>query len=75
MRCRLGAAAGAVAVLAGGLAGWAVTHFIMEERFAFDALNAVAIVSGGVVATVLAGLIYAWRPLSSRPARVLRSRE
>lgn len=71
----LGAAAGAVAVLAGGLAGWAVTHFIMEERFAFDALNAVAIVSGGVVATVLAGLIYAWRPLSSRPARVLRSWE
>ena len=71
----LGAAAGAVAVLAGGLAGWAVTHYIMEERFVFDALNAVAIVSGGVVATVLAGLFYAWRPLSARPARVLRARE
>lgn len=71
----LGAAAGAVAVLAGGLAGWAVTHYIMEERFVFDAANAIAIVSGGVVATVLAGLVYAWRPLSARPARVLRARE
>ncbi|GHE98050.1 drug:proton antiporter [Aliiroseovarius zhejiangensis] len=71
----LGAAAGAVAVLAGGLAGWAVTHYIMEERFVFDAANAIAIVSGGVVATVLAGLVYAWRPLSARPARVLRAPE
>lgn len=71
----LGAAAGAVAVLAGGLAGWAVTYYIMEERFVFDAANAIAIVSGGVVATVLAGLFYAWRPLSARPARVLRARE
>lgn len=71
----LGAAAGAVAVLAGGLAGWAVTHYIMEERFAFDAANALAIVMGGVIATILAGLLYAWRPLSIRPARVLRARE
>ncbi|WP_289040569.1 FtsX-like permease family protein [uncultured Aliiroseovarius sp.] len=71
----LGAAAGVIAVLAGGLAGWAVTHYIMEERFAFDAWNAIAIVSGGVLATVLAGLFYAWRPLSSRPAQVLRARE
>ncbi|MCK8464930.1 FtsX-like permease family protein [Aliiroseovarius sp. S1339] len=71
----LGAAAGAVAVLAGGLAGWAVTHYIMEERFVFDAANAIAIVAGGVIATVLAGLFYAWRPLSARPAQVLRARE
>jgi len=52
-----------------------VTYYIMEERFVFDAANAIAIVSGGVVATVLAGLFYAWRPLSARPARVLRARE
>ncbi|WP_371168218.1 ABC transporter permease [Aliiroseovarius sp. 2305UL8-7] len=71
----LGAAAGVVAVLAGGLAGWAVTHYIMEERFVFDLWNAIAIVAGGVVATVLAALLYAWRPLSTRPARVLRARE
>ncbi|MHA6266208.1 ABC transporter permease [Aliiroseovarius sp. CAU 1755] len=71
----LGMAAGAVAVFAGGVAGWAVTHYIMEDRFVFDALNALAIVAGGVIATVLAGLAYAWRPLSARPAQVLRARE
>lgn len=71
----LGAAAGVVAVVAGGVAGWAVTHYVMEERFAFDLLSALAIVSGGVVATILAGLFYAWRPLSTRPARVLRARD
>lgn len=71
----LGAAAGGVAVLAGGLAGWAVTHYVMEERFVFDILSALSIVTGGVVATILAGLAFAWRPLSSKPARVLRARE
>ncbi|WP_432450587.1 ABC transporter permease [Aliiroseovarius marinus] len=71
----LGAAAGGVAVLAGGLAGWAVTHYVMEERFVFDILSALSIVAGGIVATILAGLAFAWRPLSSKPARVLRARE
>jgi putative ABC transport system permease protein len=71
----LGGAAGAVAVVVGGGAGWAVTHFIMDDRFIFDVLNAFVIVFAGVVATIVAGLLYAWRPLSSRPAGVLRARE
>ncbi|WP_424942144.1 ABC transporter permease [Aliiroseovarius crassostreae] len=71
----LGAAAGVVAVLAGGIAGWAVTHYIMEADFVFEPWSAIAIVTGGVVATILAGLFYAWRPLSVRPARVLRARD
>ena len=28
-----------------------------------------------LLATLLAGLAFAWRPLSTRPARVLRGRE
>jgi putative ABC transport system permease protein len=71
----LGAAAGLVAVFAGGLAGWAVTHFVMEGDFVFEPVSAVAIVTGGVLVTVLAGLAFAWRPLAARPARVLRARE
>lgn len=71
----LGAAAGVVAVLAGGIAGWAVTHYIMESDFVFEPWSAIAIVTGGVVATILAGLFYAWRPLSVRPAQVLRARD
>lgn len=71
----LGAAAALVAIGAGGLAGWAVTRFVMETDFAFEPVSALAIVGGGVLTTLLAGLAFAWRPLSARPARVLRARE
>jgi putative ABC transport system permease protein len=71
----LGAAAGVVAIFCGGLAGWAVTTFVMEADFAFEPVSAVVIVLGGVLATLLAALAFAWRPLAARPARVLRSRE
>lgn len=71
----LGAAAGGVAVVAGGLAGWAVAHFVMETSFTFDLRSAVAIIVGGVLVTLLAGLAFARRSLSVSPARVLRARE
>ncbi|MCI2400650.1 FtsX-like permease family protein [Aliiroseovarius subalbicans] len=71
----LGAAAGLVAVFAGGMAGWAVTTFVMENSFAFEPVSALAIVCGGILVTVLAGLGFAWRPLAARPAQVLRARE
>lgn len=69
----MGAAAGLVAILAGGLAGWAVMTFVMEADFAFEPRSALAIVAGGVAATLLAGLAFSLRPLAARPARVLRS--
>jgi putative ABC transport system permease protein len=71
----LGAAAGAVAILAGGLAGWAVTTFVMDTDFRFEPVSAIAIVVAGIAATMLAGLAFAWRPLARRPAGVLRARE
>ncbi len=70
-----GLAAALVAIAAGGLAGWGVTHFVMETAFRFEPVSALAIVAGGVVATLLAGLAFAWRPLAARPARVLRTAE
>ncbi len=71
----LGAAAGGVAVAAGGMAGWAVSTFVMETGFVFDVASALEIVLGGIVLTTLAGLAFAWRPLSASPASVLRGRE
>lgn len=71
----LGAAAGVVAIVAGGVAGWAVMRFVMHAPFRFEALSAIAIVAGGVLATLLAGLIFALRPLSVRPARILRAQD
>jgi putative ABC transport system permease protein len=71
----MGLAAGAVAILAGGLAGWGVSYFVMDTEFRFDPANALAIVAGGVAASMLAGLAFALGPLNARPARVLRGRE
>ncbi len=71
----LGVAAGAVAIVAGGLAGWAVMTFVMDTDYFFEPVSAALIVSGGVFATLFAGLAFAWGPLAARPAQVLRARE
>jgi putative ABC transport system permease protein len=71
----MGAAAGAVAVIAGALAGWAVMTFVMDGTYRFEPVSAFAIVAGGVLATLLAGLAFAWRPLAARPAQVLRAQD
>ncbi|GIT90855.1 drug:proton antiporter [Jannaschia pagri] len=71
----LGAAAGIVAIIGGALAGWGVLTFVMDAPYAFEPLSALVIVVGGALATLLAGLAFAWRPLAARPARVLRSQD
>ena len=71
----LGVFAGAVALLAGVLGGWAVSRFVMETDFTIIWPSALMIIAGGVLATVLAGLGFALRSLNARPAQVLRARE
>lgn len=71
----LGAAAGIVAVLAATLAGWAVITFEMESTYSFVPLSALTIIVAGALASLLAGLAFAWRPLAARPARILRARD
>ncbi|WP_341863859.1 FtsX-like permease family protein [Gymnodinialimonas sp. 57CJ19] len=71
----LGAAAGIVAIAAGALGGWAVMRFVMETDYVFEPVSATAIIIGGAVATLLAGLAFAWRPLSTLPAHVLRAQD
>lgn len=71
----LGLAAGIVALGAGILGGWAVSTYIMETDFTVIWSNALLIIGGGVLASTLAGLAFAWRPLAAKPARVLRARE
>ncbi|MGR3323607.1 MAG: ABC transporter permease [Pseudooceanicola sp.] len=71
----LGAGAGLVALAAGIAGGWAVCRFVMETDYAVIWPSALAIVAGGLIANLLAGLAFAWAPLSARPARVLRARE
>jgi putative ABC transport system permease protein len=45
----------------------------MEGDFRFALGNALAIVAGGALASLLAGLAFALRPLAAKPARVLRA--
>lgn len=71
----LGLAAGVVALTAGLLGGWAVQVFIMDSDFRIIWPNALAIIAGGIAATLAAGLAFAWPAISARPAQVLRARE
>ena len=71
----MGTAAGVVAVIAGGISGWAVMTFVMDATYRFEPLSALGIVTGGVFATLLAGLFFALRPLNARPAQTLRAQE
>ena len=71
----LGLAAGVVALGAGILGGWAVSTFVMDTDYVVIWGNALLIIGGGIVASTIAGLAFAWRPLSAKPAQVLRARE
>lgn len=70
-----GAAAGAVAILAGGIGGWWVTTQVLEGTYRFEPVSALAIVAGGALVSLVAGLAFAWRPLAAKPAQVLRAQE
>lgn len=71
----LGLAAGLVAISAGILGGWAVAQFVMDTPYRVIWPSALGIVGGGISATLIAGLAFAWRPLIARPARALRNRD
>ena len=71
----LGAAAGLVALGAGIGGGWAVSRFVMETDFTIAWTPAIAIVAGGAMISLAAGLAFAWGPMRARPARVLRDPE
>lgn len=71
----MGAAAGLVALGAAALAAWGVMHFVMGSSYQFEPVSAIAIVLGGIVATLFAGLGFALRPLSVRPAQILRAQD
>ncbi|WP_417240114.1 ABC transporter permease [Celeribacter halophilus] len=71
----LGLGAGLVALVTGATAAWAVIHFVMEADFTLSAGVALWIVSGGVLVTSLTSLLFSWRAMRVRPARVLRTAE
>ena len=71
----MGASAGLVALLAGTVSAWVVMTWVMEGNYHFEPVSATLIILGGIAATLIAGLVFAWAPLAARPAQVLRSQE
>lgn len=71
----LGAGAGVVALAAGIAGGWAVSYYLFDTGYSVIWSSAFVIIAGGIAATMAAGLIFAWRPLATRPAQVLRARD
>jgi putative ABC transport system permease protein len=71
----LGSAAGAVALAAGALGGWAVSHYVLEVEYRILWPSALVIICAGVLVTLITALAFSLRPLNSRPAQVLRARE
>ncbi len=71
----LGAAAGIVALATGLIGGWLVSERVLETGFTVIWPSAIAIILGGIGATLIAGILFAWRPLAARPAQILRARE
>lgn len=71
----MGAGAGLVALLAGILGAWAICHFVLETSYSVIWPNALAVVLGGLALNLAAGLLFAWRPLSVRPAQILRAQD
>ncbi|MEM8776712.1 MAG: FtsX-like permease family protein [Pseudomonadota bacterium] len=71
----LGAAAGSVALGAGITGAWAVSRYIMGTSFEIAWVPALGIVAGGAFISLLVGLIFAFGPMSARPAQTLRAGE
>ena len=71
----VGALAATVALGAGLLGGWAVSHFVFESAFEIIWGNAGLIIFGGVGATLVTGVLFALGPLSQSAAAELRHRD
>ena len=71
----VGTLAAIVALGAGLLGGWAVSHFVFETSFEVIWSNAALIIVGGVGATLITGVLFALGPLSQSAAAELRHRD
>ncbi|MEM9146300.1 MAG: FtsX-like permease family protein [Pseudomonadota bacterium] len=69
-----GGAAGGAALIFSGVGAWAVITFVLEGQFVLEPTIAIAVVLGGALASLFAGLVFALPALGVRPARILRSR-
>lgn len=68
-----GALAAGVALLWGSLAAWAVINLVFEASYQMPLGTTLAVLAGGVLLSLAAGLGFSLRPLGEKPARILRT--
>jgi putative ABC transport system permease protein len=71
----IGALAASVALGAGLLSGWAISHFVFENQFQIIWINAALVILGGVGITLITGMLFALGPLSKSATTELRHRD
>jgi putative ABC transport system permease protein len=71
----IGALAASVALGAGLLGGWAVSHFVFENKFEIIWRNAALVILGGIGLTLVTNMLFALGPLSQSAASELRHRD
>jgi putative ABC transport system permease protein len=71
----IGSLAAGVALGAGLLGGWAVSHFVFENQFNIIWGNSALVILGGVGLTLITGMLFALGPLSKSAASELRHRD
>ena len=71
----VGTGAGLMAILVSNLAAWIIISGFMEARFSFDLANAFFIILSGILINVIAGLFFAWKPLSASISQTLRHKD
>ena len=71
----VGAGASLMAILVANLSGWALVTLVMGLPFDFDGKTAASIIFLGIIANLLAGLIFAKKPLSVSISETLRQRD
>ena len=71
----IGALAASVALGAGLLGGWAVSHFVFENKFEIIWKNAALVILGGIGLTLVTNMLFALGPLSQSAASELRHRD
>lgn len=71
----MGIGAGAIALLCGIAAAWALCYFLLDTEYAVIWSNAGLVIFAGLFANVLANLFFALRALYVKPAQILRNYE
>ena len=69
----IGATAGCVAIFFAICGAWGITTYVLELPFQIIWLTVFLVITGGLVANLLAGLYFAMKSLKVSPAKFLRS--